>query len=44
MKILKQGDVIEGDDRFIQCITDVWTFERSLTSSNPNWVLVSTKK
>ena len=40
----KQGDVIEGDDRFIQCITDVWTFERSLTSSNPNWVLVSAKK
>ncbi len=40
----KQGDVIEGDDRFIQCITDVWTFERALTSSNPNWLLVSTKK
>jgi len=40
----KQGDVIEGDDRFIQCITDVWTFERTLTSSNPNWLLVSTKK
>ena len=40
----KQGDVIEGDDRFIQCITDVWTFERTLTSANPNWLLVSTKK
>lgn len=40
----KHGDVIEGDDRFIQCITDVWTFERTLTSSNPNWLLVSTKK
>ena len=40
----KQGDVIEGDDRFIQCITDIWTFERTLTSSNPNWLLVSTKK
>lgn len=40
----KQGDVIEGDDKFIQNITDVWTFERALTSTNPNWILVSTKK
>ena len=40
----KQGDVIEGDDKFIQNITDVWTFERALTSTNPNWHLVSTKK
>lgn len=40
----KQGDVIEGDDKFIQNITDVWTFERALTSTNPNWLLVSTKK
>ncbi len=39
-----QGEVIEGDDKFIQNITDVWTFERALTSSNPNWILVSTKK
>ncbi len=40
----KQGEVIEGDDKFIQCITDIWTFERVLSSSNPNWLLVSTKK
>lgn len=40
----KQGEVIEGDDQFIQNITDVWTFERALTSANPNWLLVSTKK
>ena len=39
-----QGEVIEGDDKFIQNITDVWTFERALTYSNPNWILVSTKK
>ena len=40
----KQGEVIEGDDKFIQCITDIWTFERVPSSSNPNWLLVSTKK
>lgn len=36
--------VIEGDENYIQNITDVWTFERALTSTAPNWLLVSTKK
>ncbi len=46
VNILKNSkdEVIEGDENFIQNITDVWTFERSLTSTNPNWLLVSTKK
>lgn len=38
------GDVIEGDENFVQKITDVWTFERSLNAKNRNWLLVSTKK
>lgn len=40
----KDGEVIEGDDKYIQNITDVWTFERNITSTNPNWLLTSTKK
>ena len=40
----KDGEVIEGDENFIQNITDSWTFERALTSTKPNWLLVSTKK
>ena len=40
----KDGEVIEGDENFMQNITDSWTFERALTSTNPNWLLVSTKK
>lgn len=40
----KEGDVIEGDEQYIQNITDIWTFERALTSSSPNWLLASTKK
>nr|QJR98167.1 calcium-binding protein [uncultured Alphaproteobacteria bacterium] len=39
-----EGNVIEGDENFIQSITDVWTFERNLNSTSPNWLLVSTKK
>ncbi|MBR1649457.1 MAG: Tim44 domain-containing protein [Alphaproteobacteria bacterium] len=39
-----QGEVIEGDENFIQTITDVWTFERNLRSPSPRWLLVSTKK
>ena len=40
----KDGEVLEGDENFIQSITDVWTFERSLHATTPNWLLVSTKK
>lgn len=40
----KQDEVIEGDENFVQTITDVWTFEHCLTSTNPNWILISTKK
>ena len=39
-----EGNVIEGDENYIQNITDVWTFERNILSTSPNWVLVSTKK
>ena len=37
-------EVIEGDENFVQNITDIWTFERNITSTNPNWLLTSTKK
>ena len=40
----KDDEIIEGDENFIQNITDVWTFERCLTSTNPHGLLVSTKK
>ncbi len=39
-----QGNVLEGDENYIQNITDVWTFERAVSSASPNWLLVSTKK
>jgi len=39
-----KGEIVEGDENFIQSITDVWTFEKNINSSNPNWLLVSTKK
>lgn len=38
------GKVLQGDENFIQNITDVWTFERAVNSSAPNWILTSTKK
>ena len=40
----KAGEVIEGDENFVQEITDVWTFERNLNNLSPVWFLVSTKK
>lgn len=40
----EKGEVIEGDENFVQKITDIWTFERTLNAKNNKWVLVSTKK
>ena len=39
-----KGEVIEGDENFVQKITDMWTFERPLNAKNNSWILVSTKK
>ncbi len=39
----KSGEVIDGDDKKIREITDVWTFERDVSSSDPNWTLVATE-
>lgn len=39
----KAGDVIDGDPRHVQEVTDVWTFERDVTSRDPNWKLVATQ-
>lgn len=38
------GEVIEGDENFVQKITDVWTFEKDINTTSPVWRLVSTKK
>lgn len=39
----KSGDVVDGDLRDIREVTDVWTFQRDVTSRNPNWKLVATQ-
>jgi predicted lipid-binding transport protein (Tim44 family) len=36
--------VIEGDERGIRDITDVWTFDRDVTARDPNWRLVATEE
>ena len=37
------GNVIEGDPNRLTTVTDVWTFERDLTSPDPNWKLAATE-
>ena len=39
-----EGEVIEGDENYVQTISDVWTFEKGLNSRVNNWLLCSTKK
>ncbi len=39
-----EGEILEGDDNFVQQITDMWTFQRDFNKNSPVWLLTSTKK
>lgn len=36
------GTVVEGDAKAIRDVVDIWTFNRDMRSSDPNWTLVAT--
>jgi predicted lipid-binding transport protein (Tim44 family) len=38
-----EGEIVEGDPSAVTRITDIWTFARDVSSSNPNWVLIATR-
>ncbi|SCA56333.1 conserved hypothetical protein [Candidatus Terasakiella magnetica] len=38
-----EGEVVDGDSNYIDTITDIWTFERSVASNTPNWFLKATQ-
>jgi predicted lipid-binding transport protein (Tim44 family) len=38
-----EGVVVDGDPEHVESVTDIWTFERDLSSSDPNWLLVATR-
>lgn len=37
------GSVVDGDPDKIETVTDLWTFERDISSRDPNWHLVATR-
>lgn len=37
------GAVVEGDPSSVETVVDLWTFQRDVTSRDPNWVLVETR-
>ena len=36
------GAVIEGDDKAVRDVTDVWTYARDTRARDPNWTLIAT--
>jgi predicted lipid-binding transport protein (Tim44 family) len=38
----RSGEVVEGDLKAVRQVTDIWTFSRDVSSTNPNWRLVAT--
>lgn len=39
----KKGEIVEGNPNQIDQVIDYWTFQRSIKSSDPNWILISTE-
>ncbi len=39
----KEENIIDGDPDTIESLTDLWTFNRDVTSPNPNWILTRTE-
>lgn len=37
-----EGKLVDGDAKAVRDVTDVWTFERNVRASDPNWRLVAT--
>ena len=37
-----EGAVLQGDSKAVRSVTDIWTFERDIKSTDPNWRLVAT--
>ena len=38
-----QGEVVSGDPRAVQEITDIWMFARDHRTRDPNWILIATR-
>lgn len=36
------GSVVDGDPKAVHAVSDVWTFNRDVRSSDPNWTIVAT--
>ncbi|MEM6666364.1 MAG: Tim44/TimA family putative adaptor protein [Pseudomonadota bacterium] len=39
----KDGNVVEGDEKAVSDVTDIWTFARPAKSRDPNWQLIATE-
>jgi len=39
----RAGELIDGDPNKVVDVVDVWTFERQVSASDPNWILVATE-
>ena len=39
----REGKVVDGSPDKVVDVTDVWTFSRDTSSSDPNWQLVATE-
>lgn len=39
----QSGTIIDGDEDHVESVTDIWTFARDTSNSDPNWLLIATR-
>ena len=39
----RDGNPVDGEPGVAEDVIDIWTFERDVTSPDPNWQLVETR-
>jgi predicted lipid-binding transport protein (Tim44 family) len=39
----RDNQILDGDPKTIETVTDIWTFSRNVRATDPNWLLVATR-
>lgn len=39
----EDGNILQGDEKFVETVTDLWTFSKDIATQSPVWTLISTK-
>ena len=39
----RDNQILDGDPKEVETVTDLWTFSRNVRATDPNWLLIATR-